>query len=151
MKATGKGSKFEIRTGVSPETWLTVGQVKEIGGADVTAEEIDFTTLDDNQSGESTDYKDFGQGFKDPGEIPVTVMFDPNLASHGGDTFSLYELFDSGDPFLARIKLGNLSPARYIRANGFFRDWTTPTLNATDPIQSVFVMRLKQKPVLSTT
>jgi hypothetical protein len=150
-KYTGKGSTFEIRTVVSPETFITVAQVREIGGADITSEEIDFTTLDDNQSGAPTDYKDFGAGFKDPGEMPITLMFDPNLASHVTDPKSLHALFESGEAVLVRIKIGNVSPAKYIRANGFIRDWTTPTLNATDPVESTFVLRLKQRPVMSTT
>lgn len=150
-KATGKGSTFQIRTVTSPESWLTIGQVREIGGADITSDEIDMTTLDDNESGLPTDYKDTQPGFKDPGELPVTVIFDPNLANHFSDPFSLYSLFESGDTVLVRIKLGNLSPARYIRANGYFRDWTTPTLNATDPIESVFVLRLRQRPVVTTS
>lgn len=149
-KYTGKGGELQIRTVVSPETWLTVAQIKEIGSISITAEEIDVTTLDDNESGLSTDYKDTQQGFKDPGEMPVTVLFDPNLLSHVEDPNSLYESFDQGITQLVRIKYP-VSPVKYLRANGYFRDWQTPALNATDPVESTFVFRLRQKPVLSTT
>jgi hypothetical protein len=35
--------------------------------------------------------------------------------------------------------------------DGFFRDWETPVINATDPVESTFVFRIRQKPVLSLT
>src|SRR3954464_9673243 len=102
-KYTGKGGRFEVQTVVSPATWVSVGQIREIGSATITSEEIDATTLDANIGGTSTDYKDFLPGFKDPGEMGVIVMFDPNLPSHGALTNGLYELFDSGRSITARV------------------------------------------------
>lgn len=149
-KYTGKSGEFQVQTVASPETWVTVAQVREIGSISITSEEVDMTTLDDNQSGASTDYKDFSQGFKDPGECPVTVIFDPNLATHGTTTNGLYDLFDRGVNIVARIKYPT-SPASYLRMHGFFRDFQTPAINATDPIEATFVFRLKQKPALGAS
>ena len=147
-KYTGSGGRFEIQTVASPATWVAVGQVREIGSASITSEEIDVTTLDDNVSGTSTDYKDFLGGFKDPGELGIVVLFDPNLASHGTATNGLYELFDTSRSIVARVVYPT-SPVNYLTVTGFFRDWETPAINATDPVESTFVFRLRQKPVLS--
>jgi hypothetical protein len=149
-KFTGKNGEFQVLTVASPATWVAVGQVREIGSASITSEEIDTTTLDSNQSGTSTDYKDFLPGFKDPGEMSLVVLFDPNLASHGSLTNGLFELFDSGRTVTARVKYPT-SPTTYLTMSGFFRDWETPTINATDPIESTFTFRLRQKPTLGTT
>jgi hypothetical protein len=149
-KFTGKGAKAQIRTTASPEAWLDIAQVREIGGMDITSEEVDVTTLDDNVSGAPTDYKDSIPGFKDPGEMPITLIFDPTIASHFTDPNSVYNKFDTGETILLRVTIPS-SPVRYIRANGYFRDWTTPTFNATDPVESTFTFRNKQKPVITTT
>lgn len=147
-KYTGKGGQFQVLTVSSPATWTSVGQVREIGSTTVTSEEIDVTTLDANVGGTSTDYKDFLGGFKDPGEMSIVVLFDPNLASHGAVTNGLYELFDSGRSITARV-VYPVSPVVSLTMSGFFRDWETPTINATDPIESTFTFRLRQKPVLA--
>lgn len=149
-KFTGKGGAFQILTVSSPATWVDVGQVREVASATITSEEIDVTTLDSNVGGTSTDYKDFLGGFKDPGEMSVTVLFDPNLATHGTATNGLYELFDSGRTVTARVVYPT-SPTNYLTMQGFFRDWETPTINSTDPVESSFVFRLRQKPVLGTS
>jgi hypothetical protein len=146
-KYTGKGGAFQILTVASPATWATVGQVREIGSASITSEEIDVTTLDANVGGTSTDYKDFLGGFKDPGEMGIVVLFDPNLATHNATTNGLYDLFDRGVSVTARVKYPT-SPAAYLTMSGFFRDWETPAINATDPVESTFVFRLRQKPTL---
>lgn len=149
-KYTGKGAEFQVRTVASPETFVTVAQVAEIGSISVTSEEVDVTTLDDNQSGQTTDYKDFLQGFKDPGELPLRVIFDPNIATHGTAANGLYGLFSAGTTITVRIKFPT-SPVNYVRATGFFRDWETPTLNASDPVASTFTLRLGGRPTLGTT
>lgn len=149
-KFSGKGAEFQVRTTVSPEAFVTVAQVAEIGSISVTSEEIDVTTLDDNQSGQSTDYKDFLQGFKDPGELPLRVIFDPNIATHGSLPNGLYALFNAGQTITARVKFPT-SPVNYLRATGFFRDWETPAFNASDPVESTFTMRLGGRPTLGLT
>lgn len=149
-KFQGKGAEFQVRTVVSPETFITVAQVAEIGSISVTSEEVDVTTLDDNQSGQTTDYKDFLQGFKDPGELPLRVIFDPNIATHGPAANGLYALFSSGQTITVRVKFPT-SPVNYLRATGFFRDWETPTFNASDPVESTFTLRLGGRPTLGLT
>jgi hypothetical protein len=149
-KYTGKGAKFQILTVASPQSWTDVAQIKEIGSATISSDEVDVTTLDANQSGLSTDYKDFLQGFKDPGEISLNLVFDPNLASHGTTNYGLYDLFDGGDTVTARIVFP-VSPVNYLVFQGFFRDWETPTFNSSDPVESTFTMRIRQKPTLTTS
>jgi len=149
-KFTGKGGKFQITLIASPPTWVDVAQVREISSATITAEEVDVTTLDANVSGLPSDYKDFIPGFKDPGEMSVTVVFDPNIASHGVLPGGLYKLFETGQTISARVVYPT-SPINYMLVDGFFRDWETPVINATDPVESTFVFRIRQKPVLSLT
>jgi hypothetical protein len=144
-KFTGRGATFEVRTVVSPETFVAVAQVRRIGAVSLTADEVEVTTLDT-----VGDYRDFLQGFKDAGELGLEVIWDPSLASHGPDANGLYGLFTSGAQILARVKIP-VSPVQYLRLNGFFRDFELPELNPDDPIAVTATFRIGQNPTLGTT
>ena len=75
-KFTGKSAEFWVKSSGGTPAYVPVAQVQEISGVSVTAEEVDVTTLD------AGDYRDYLQGFKDPGECELTVIFDPELAAH---------------------------------------------------------------------
>lgn len=51
---------------------VEVGSLTSIGGIEITAETIDKTTLDSDGG-----YREFEQGFKDAGEVPIEGYFDP--------------------------------------------------------------------------
>src|ERR1700754_2752797 len=92
-KFTGKGAQILVKTAGATPTYVAFGQVQEIGDISVTADEVDVTTLD------AGDYRDYIQGFKDPGECQLTVIFDPNMPDQGTDApgDGWLGLFNSGE------------------------------------------------------
>ena len=68
-----------------------VANVKTIGLDGREAEEIDFTHLR-SEGG----YREFRQGFKDPGTISLALQFDPTHATHGQTGNGIEALLDSG-------------------------------------------------------
>ena len=129
-KFTGKGATFNLKGGGATPTYAPVGQVQEIGDISVTAEEVDVTTLD------AGDYRDYIQGFKDPGECEVTVIFDPALASHDDSADGLVGMFTSGDVRECYIRLNSsvaTAGESFLTFKAFIRDLTYGALNADDP------------------
>jgi len=128
-----------ISDGASPPVYTAVGQVQEIGDISVTAEEVDVTTLD------SGDYHDYIQGFKDPGECQITVLFDPAMADQDDSPDGLIGLFISGETRNCAIRwnASNTGGQEYGLFQAFLRDMDYAALNASDPqtIQPTFRLR----------
>jgi len=91
---------------------------------------VDVTTLD------AGDYRDYLQGFKDPGECQLTVLFDPALADQDESADGLFGLFTSGETrdwvirFNSSVAVGGESFGTF---QGFIRDWSFGALNPDDP------------------
>lgn len=139
-KFTGRGAEFLVDTGTTTPTWTAVGQVQEIGDISVTAEEVEVTTLDTVGA-----YRDYIQGFKDPGEVELTVIFDPGLAGHDDSADGLLGLFASGETRDCALRWNSsaVGGAHYGTFSAFIRDMTYGALNADDPqtISPVFRLR----------
>ena len=129
-KFTGKGAQILVLGGGATPAYKAVGQVAEIGNIDVSADEVDVTTLD------AGDYRDYLQGFKDPGECQLTVLFDPALADQDESADGLFGLFTSGETrdwvirFNSSVAVGGESFGTF---QGFIRDWSFGALNPDDP------------------
>jgi hypothetical protein len=128
-KFTGKGAEIFVLGGGATPAYRAVGQVAEIGNIDVSADEVDVTTLD------AGDYRDYLQGFKDPGECQLTVLFDPNLADQDESADGLFGLFTSGETrdWVIRFNSGAVGGATFGTFQGFLRDWSFGALNPDDP------------------
>lgn len=144
-KFTGRGAVLAVLTVDSPETWQDVAQIRSIGGISMTSDEIEVTTLDD-----LGDFRSFIQGFRDAGEMPVELIWDPSLASHGSATYGAYGLFTSGLSVVFRETIP-VSPLHYVFIQGFIRDFELPTMTVDDPVAVTEVIRLSSIPILSTT
>lgn len=83
-KSRSVGTVFKVGSGASAKT---VGGLTSIDGIKVNGDEVDVTALDNN-----TGYREFLQGFKDGGEVPLSGFLDG--ADEGQD--ELYSLLDSG-------------------------------------------------------
>lgn len=83
-KSRSVGTVFKVGSGASAKT---VGGLTSIDGIKVSGDEVDVTSLDNN-----TGYREFLQGFKDGGEVPLSGFLDG--ADEGQD--ELYSLLDSG-------------------------------------------------------
>jgi hypothetical protein len=128
-KFTGKGAQIFVLGGTATPAYVAVGQVAEIGNIDVSADEVDVTTLD------AGDYRDYLQGFKDPGECQLTVLFDPNLADQDESADGLFGLFTSGETrdWYIRFNSSAVGGAAFGSFKGFIRDWSFGALNPDDP------------------
>ncbi len=127
-KFTGKGAQFLIKTTGATPAYVEVGQISEIGDIAVTADEIDATTLD------AGDYRQFLQGFKDPGDCALTVVYDPGMVDQGDDPDGLYGIFTSGEIREIAIRLNSSAVGghSYLTFQAFIRDWTFNALNPDD-------------------
>ena len=128
-KFTGKGATISVKGGGATPAYVAVGQVAEIGNIDVSADEVDVTTLD------AGDYRDYLQGFKDPGECQLTVLFDPELPDQSDDPDGLFGLFTSGETrdWVVRFNSSGTGGAKFGTFKGFIRDWSFGALNPDDP------------------
>src|SRR5262245_57374401 len=138
-KFTGKGAEFLINTAaIAPATYTAVAQVQEIGDLAITSDEVEVTTLD------AGDYRQYIQGFKDPGECQLTLIFDPALASHGIDTDGIVGLFTSGEVKQCAIKLNSSETDghSFMTFDAFIRDFTYNALNPDDPQTAAPVFRI---------
>src|SRR5262245_26872823 len=129
-KFTGKGSSFSVNTAATaPPTYTAVAQVQSIGGITISADEVEVTTLD------AGDYRQYIQGFKDPGECPITVVFDPALADQGTDPDGLLGLFASGETRECAIRINSSEAGghSYLLFDAFIRDWEYAEINPDDP------------------
>lgn len=125
--ATGRGVEFRIGNGATPtETFVPVANATSANISGRNADEIDFTHL-----ASSGGYREFRQGFKDPGEVQLNLHFDPQSATHLGGTRSVEALLTSGEVFNWELHW----PAKGKKAygQGYFRS-NDIAFNVDDPV-----------------
>jgi hypothetical protein len=146
-KFTGKHCEFLVASSGATPAYVAVGQVQEIGDISVTAEEVDVTTLD------AGDYRDYIQGFKDPGECELTVIFDPGIAAHDDSADGLIGLFASGAVRDCAIKWNSSATGDFSWGTfkAFIRDITYGALNPDDPQVLTPLFRITTPIVLTDT
>lgn len=128
-KFTGKSAQFLVKTSGATPAFVEVGQVQEIGNVDIASDEVEVTTLD------AGDFRQYIQGFKDPGECQLTVIYDPALTTHKDAPDGLWGLFKSGEVRDCAIRMNSSATGDATWANfqAFIRDWSFGALNASDP------------------
>ena len=107
-KTIGYGSILAVTTTTGA---TEIGQIRNISGPGVSANDVDTTTLDS-----SSNYSTFACGLLDPGEVSFSVIYDPadsmhqRLAYYAGQrsskTFTVYHASSTGDTdaFTAYVK-----------------------------------------------
>lgn len=128
-KFTGKGATISVKGGGATPAYKAVGQVAEIGNIDVSADEVDVTTLD------AGDYRDYLQGFKDPGTCQLKVLWDAGMTDQNEDPDGLFGLFTSGETrdWVVRWNSSATGGESFGSFKGFIRDWSFGALNPSDP------------------
>jgi hypothetical protein len=146
-KFTGKGAQFLVKTSGATPTYVAIGQIQEVGAIAVTAEEVDVTTLD------AGDYRDYIQGFKDPGTCELKVIWDPGLSDHGDGADGLVGLFVSGETRDCAIRWNSSGTGgeAFGTFQAFIRDMTYGALNADDPQMITPLFRLRTPVTLVDT
>jgi len=94
LAVAGVGSEFQIGSGASPQVYTKVAECLSIGGPDVTAEEIDVTSLDSTGG-----YKESITGLKDGGSVALEV----NWIKANAQQIILRDALDSGAALTCRI------------------------------------------------
>ena len=146
-KFVGKGAKFLVKGSGATPTYVEVGQVQEIGNIDITADEVEVTTLDAGV------YRQYIQGFKDPGECQLTVIYDPALATHDDSADGLFGMFTAGDVRDCAIRMNSSDTGgdAYLTFQAFLRDWSFGALNADDAQTAKPTWRITGPITLSNT
>jgi predicted secreted protein len=94
LAAAAVGSEFQLGDTASPTVYTKVAEVLSISGPEVTAEEIDVTSLDS-----ANGYKEYITGLKDGG----SVSLEANWIKSNTQQTSLRDLVDSGTTRWFRI------------------------------------------------
>lgn len=139
---TGRGVAFQIGDGGSPETFTAVANVASIGLTGRSAEEIDFTHLLSDGG-----FREFRQGFKDPGSINLELHFDPTNATHQ----NLLTKFLSGDTFVWRIDYSGNGWNAYEEGVGFVMNPGDITINPNDPVGGTATVRVTGQTTIYTS
>jgi predicted secreted protein len=129
---TGRGIKFEIGDG-SPVSYAAIANVTSIAFTGRSAEEVDFTHLESIGG-----FREFRQGFKDPGSINVEFHFSPDEDSHD----DLLALFLSGDVIPFRINYTGAGWAVGEYGMGYISNPGDTNINVSDPVGGTATIRV---------
>jgi len=130
---TGRGVSFQISDGESPPGWITVANATTMSPSGRDAEEIDFTHL-----GSTGGFREFRQGFKDPGSIGIDYHLDPTNSTHQ----EVLALWLSGDLFEWRINFTDAGWAYALVGNGFMKNPGDITVDVSNPISASSTVRV---------
>jgi hypothetical protein len=130
---TGRGARFLVGDSASPANFTAIANAVSISFTGRDAEEIDFTHL-----GSDGGFREFRQGFKDPGSVQVELHFDPTNATHQ----DMLAKFLSGDVFDWRIDYSELGWAVAEQGQGFFKNPGDVSININDPVGGTATVRV---------
>lgn len=129
---TGRGVSFKMGSG-SPSDFTAVANVSSINLSGQTSDEVDFTHLLS-----SGGFREFRQGFKDPGTIGLDLHFDPTNATHT----DLLDRFISGDLFDWRVDFQGAGWEKWWVGQGFVQNPGDVTINPNDPVGGTATIRI---------
>ena len=136
-KFTGLGGKLLIGTSGGTPTYTEVAQVSSIGSVAITADEVEVTTLD-NTSG----FREYLTTFKDAGELPVTLVWDPALPTHGPAAEGLWALMISQEQRPFKIEFPTTPTAYEATFDASVKSFPTPALTPDDALTADVSLRV---------
>ncbi len=95
-KIKAKGTTLTLTSKAQTPVVSMIGSLSSIGEVAPTADEIDVTTLDS-----AGGYKEFVQGMKDAGEVPLSGFMDATVAKNQN---MLITYFNTGETVEAEIE-----------------------------------------------
>ena len=134
-KYTGRGGKLSVES-ATPGTFTEIAQISSIGSVGIASDEVEVTTLD-NTSG----FREYLQTFKDAGELPVTLDWDPALPTHGETATGLWGLMISGEVKLWQNEFPT-TPPYTAEFEGFVKSFPTPALTPDDALTADVTIRV---------
>lgn len=129
---TGRGVTIEIGDGQSPETFETVANVVSINNQGRTSEQIDFTTL-----ATTGGFREYRQGFKDPGTVQCEYHIDPTNTTHQ----DILTKWLSGDTFTARINFTGAGWSKALQGTAFVQNPGDIQVDISNPIKGTTTLR----------
>jgi hypothetical protein len=88
---------LQRRTSTGPDVFQDVAQVRDVGGPEGQADQIEVSHRDSN-------WRKYVGGMHDGGELTFDVVFDPDHASHDPTvTGSIWALLESGERSVYRL------------------------------------------------
>lgn len=134
-KYTGRSGKISVES-ATPDTFTEIAQVNSVGSISITSDEVEVTTLD-NTSG----FREYLQTFKDAGELPLTLVWDPALPTHGPTATGLWGLMVSGEVKTWQIEFPTTPP--YIAEfDAFVKSFPTPSMTPDDALTADVTLRV---------
>lgn len=130
---TGRGITFELEDNESPTGWLAIANATSINITGMNAEEVDFTHL-----GSSGGFREFRQGFKDPGTVAVEYHFTPTEPSH----VQLLEDWLDGTVKNWRINYTGAGWNYYRTGRGFVQNPGDSNVTVNDPVTGSSTIRV---------
>lgn len=134
-KYTGRGGTISVESAVAG-TFTEIAQVNSIGSVSITSDEVEVTTLD-NTSG----FREYLQTFKDAGELPITLVWDPALPTHGETATGLWGLMVSGAVKTWQIEFPT-TPPYTATFDGFVKSFPTPSMTPDDALTAEVTIRV---------
>lgn len=136
-KFTGLSGKLFIGTSGGTPTYTEVAQVASIGSVAITADEVEVTTLD-NTSG----FREYLTTFKDAGELPITLVWDPALPTHGPTAEGLWALMLSQEVRPFKIEFPTKPVAYEATFDASVKSFPTPALTPDDALTADVSLRV---------
>lgn len=100
---TAQGTYIVMGDGASPEGFDEIAEVTSIGaGPTISREDIDFTHLRSPEG-----FREFKNGFKDGGEIPLRIQYNPTAHPTHDATTGIAAKLDLEDPTNWKIVFPN--------------------------------------------
>lgn len=129
---TGAGITFKVGDGASTEVFTAIANATNIDISGRSVDEIDFTHL-----ASTGGYREFRAGFKDAGEISMTLHFDPTNVTHT----NVEALLNSGEVFNFEIDFSAAGWTKKMVGQGFVKG-SDISINVDDPVSADITVRV---------
>lgn len=106
-----------------------------ISGVNQDSNEVDITDL-----GTTGGFREFLQGFKDPGEVTIESLYDPSLSPHQEAVGGLKHLYNTGGEETFTYTLGDGSST--ISFDAYVKSLSGPTAGVDEPHVITYTLRV---------
>lgn len=129
-KQTTFRTQLMVRTGTGNDSWQAFGKLREVTPPPKTRETIEVNTHDN-----ATNFAEYiAASLTEGGEFTAEVMFDAMDYTHVQGTYSLDQLFESGDTKKYRIVVPKIFPSVGWEFDAFITNLEYGAMNTSDPM-----------------
>lgn len=129
-KNTTFRTRLMVRTGTDNSSWQEIGKLRTVTPPPKTRETIEVNTHDN-----ATEFAEYiAASLKEAGEFSAEVLFDPMDSTHVQGTYSLDQLFESGETKKYRIVVPKVFPSLGWEFDAFITAMEPGDMNTSDPM-----------------